>query len=147
MSECLSISQKGWTGGYYFAGTVDEFKSDVLRYDSILISHQHLPLIFSADAEPTLINRKIIGSKKVPYTNTIHNFDSVSIVTQIISDDLSNIGINQNYAPVIDASPNKVVNNRSFGLNMTLLLIFTIFYKYYSIKKHNQQQSISDMVM
>ncbi len=120
------LAQKGWIGGILLLnGTVDEFKSDVLRYDSILISHQHLPLIFSADAEPTLINRKIIGSKKVPYTNTIHNFDSVSIVTQIISDDLSNIGINQNYAPVIDASPNKVVNNRSFGLNMDTVIKFS----------------------
>ena len=99
------------------------------KYDSSMLFNNHLPLIFSADAEPTLINRKINGSKKVPYTNAIHNFDSVGIVSDIISNDLLKIGINQNYAPVIDASPNKVVSRRSFGLNMdTIIKFFTIFY-------------------
>ena len=90
-----------------------------------MISRGHLPLIFSADAEPTLVNRKIIGSQKVPYTNTIHTIDSVKIIASIISEDLNKIGINQNYAPVIDASPNKVVSNRSFGLNMDTVISFS----------------------
>lgn len=120
------LAKKGWIGGILLLnGTVEEFKSDVIKYDSILFNNQHLPLIFSADAEPTLINRKILGSQKVPFTNTIHKFDSVAIVAQIISDDLSKIGINQNYAPVIDASPNIVVSNRSFGLNMDTVIKFS----------------------
>ena len=115
----LALAKKGWIGGILLLnGTFEEFSNDVKIYDSTMISSGHLPLIFSADAEPTLVNRKIIGSKKVPYTNTIHNIDSVDIIASIISEDLNEIGINQNYAPVIDASPNKVVSNRSFGLNM-----------------------------
>jgi beta-N-acetylhexosaminidase len=90
-----------------------------------MVTEGHLPLIFSADAEPTLVNRKILGSQKVPYTNTIHTLDSVEIIASIISEDLNKIGINQNYAPVIDASPNKVVSNRSFGLNMDTVISFS----------------------
>ena len=119
----LALAQKGWIGGILLLnGTFEEFSKDVKNYDSTMIAKGHLPLIFSADAEPTLVNRKIIGSQKVPYTNTIHSMDSVEIIASIISDDLNKIGINQNYAPVIDASPNKVVSNRSFGLNMDTVI-------------------------
>ena len=122
----LALAKKGWIGGILLLnGTFDEFLNDVQIYDSTMITEGHLPLIFSADAEPTLVNRKIIGSQKVPYTNTIHTLDSVEIITSIISEDLNKIGINQNYAPVIDASPNKVVSNRSFGLNMDTVISFS----------------------
>ena len=122
----LALAKKGWIGGILLLnGTFEEFSKDVKNYDSTMIAKGHLPLIFSADAEPTLVNRKIIGSQKVPYTNTIHSIDSVEIIASIISEDLNKIGINQNYAPVIDASPNKVVSNRSFGLNMDTVISFS----------------------
>ena len=82
-------------------------------------------LIFSADAEPTLVNRKIKGTREVPKTNTIKHLDSVNYFTKIIAEDLNQIGINQNFAPVIDASPNKVVSNRSFGLDMDTVINFS----------------------
>jgi len=122
----LALAKKGWIGGILLLnGTFEEFSKDVKNYDSTMIAEGYLPLIFSADAEPTLVNRKIIGSQKVPYTNTIHTIDSVEIIASIISEDLNKIGINQNYAPVIDASPNKVVSNRSFGLNMDTVISFS----------------------
>ena len=122
----LELAKKGWIGGILLLnGSFEEFSNDVKNFDSTMISRGHLPLIFSADAEPTLVNRKIIGSQKVPYTNTIHTIDSVKIIASIISEDLNKIGINQNYAPVIDASPNKVVSNRSFGLNMDTVISFS----------------------
>ena len=98
--------------------------------------NNHLPPIFSADAEPTLINRKIKGSKKFHTQIRFINLIVYGIVSDIISDDLSKIGINQNYAPVIDASPNKVVSKRSFGLNMDTVIKFSqSFINHYS----NQQ--------
>ena len=122
----LDLAEKGWIGGILILnGTFEEFCRDAKNFDSVMVSKGHLSLIFSADAEPTLVNRKIIGSQKVPYTNTIHTIDSVEIIASIISEDLKEIGINQNYAPVIDASPNKVVSNRSFGLNMDTVISFS----------------------
>ena len=102
-----SLAKKGWIGGILLLnGTVDVFTQDVIDFDSIMKVNGHLPLIYSADAEPTLVNRKIANSRKVPKTNQIHHIDSVKKVTKIISEDLNSIGINQNFAPVIDASPN-----------------------------------------
>jgi beta-N-acetylhexosaminidase len=133
-----NLASKGWIGGILLLnGTLKEFTEDVYKFDSTMLQNNHLPLIFSADAEPTLINRKIKGSKKVPYTNAINNFDSVGIVSDIISNDLLKIGINQNYAPVIDASPNKVVSNRSFGLNMDTVIKFS-----QSFITHTQNKNI-----
>lgn len=120
------LAEKGWIGGILLLnGTVDVFTKDVQDFDSVMSSNGHLPLIYSADAEPTLVNRKIAGSRPVPKTNQIHHVDSVKKVTQTISEDLNSIGINQNFAPVIDASPNKVVSNRSFGLNMDTVINFS----------------------
>ena len=125
-AQVFNLANKGWIGGILLLnGTIEEFTNDVNQFDSVMVSNGHLPLIFSADAEPTLVNRKIIGSKKVPYTNTIHSIDSVEMIANIISGDLLDIGINQNYAPVIDASPNMVVSNRSFGLNMDTVIEFS----------------------
>lgn len=125
-AHVFNLANKGWIGGILLLnGTIEEFTNDVNQFDSVMINNGHMPLIFSADAEPTLVNRKIIGSKKVPYTNTIHSIDSVEMIANIISGDLLDIGINQNYAPVIDASPNMVVSNRSFGLNMDTVIEFS----------------------
>ncbi|MEC8513985.1 MAG: glycoside hydrolase family 3 N-terminal domain-containing protein, partial [Bacteroidota bacterium] len=101
------------------------FTSEVKYYDSLMKNQGFLPLIYSADAEPTLVNRKIQGTRTVPKTNTIKHLDSVRYFTKIISEDLNEIGINQNFAPVIDASPNKVVSNRSFGLDMDTVINFS----------------------
>lgn len=120
------LAAKGWIGGILLLnGTVDVFTQDVHNFDSIMKVNGHLPLLYSADAEPTLVNRKIANSRPVPKTNQIHHIDSVKRVTKIISEDLNDIGINHNFAPVIDASPNKVVSNRSFGLNMDTVISFS----------------------
>ena len=60
-----NLANKGWIGGILLLnGTMDEFINDVRIFDSISHNNNHLPLMFSADAEPTLVNRKILGKKK-----------------------------------------------------------------------------------
>ena len=121
-----NLASKGCIGGILLLnGTFKEFTNDVRVFDSIAKANGFLPPIYSADAEPTLVNRKISGSKPVPKTNEIHTRQMVESVTNTISDDLNKIGITQNFAPVIDASPNKVVSNRSFGLNMDTVISFS----------------------
>jgi beta-N-acetylhexosaminidase len=125
-SHVIDLATKGYMGGVILLnGTVEEFKNDVRVFDSIAKANGYLPPIYSADAEPTLVNRKISGSKTVPKTNEIHTLQMVESVTNTISHDLNEIGITQNFAPVIDASPNKVVSNRSFGLNMDTVISFS----------------------
>lgn len=81
------------------------------------LANKGLPFIYSADAEPTLINRKIDGSAPVKKASKMLSRNEVVYYTQIICKDLKQIGINYNYAPVVDMSPNEVISSRSFGNN------------------------------
>ena len=122
----IELCKKGKIGGVLLLnGTVESFTNYVHLFDSICLAQGFLPPIYSADAEPTLIKYKIKGSTPVPKTNAIKSMEKVEEVAQIISEDLKKIGITQNFAPVIDASPNEVVSNRSFGLNMDTVINFS----------------------
>ena len=122
----IELCKKGKIGGVLLLnGTVESFTNYVNLFDSICLAEGFLPPIYSADAEPTLIKYKIKGSTAVPKTNAIKSIEKVEEVAQVISEDLKKIGITQNFAPVIDASPNEVVSNRRFGLNMDTVINFS----------------------
>ncbi len=95
-------------------GTKEGFKSKVQSYNG---KNTGLPLLFSADAEPSLIGYKIKGTKAVKKANEMISRSEVKKYAKIICSELKYIGINYNYAPVVDMSPNKVISNRSFGNN------------------------------
>lgn len=124
--DVVRLMVQGKVGGVLLLnGTVESFAVFVKQFDSICEVHGYLPPIYSADAEPTLIRYKIKGTTPVPKTNEIKSEEKVKEVTTTISTDLKKIGITQNFAPVIDASPNKTVSNRSFGLNMDTVINFS----------------------
>ncbi len=111
------LARKGWMGGIILLnGTVESFKNYVHRFDSISKANGHLPLVYSADAEPSLINRKISGSVQVPKTAELKDTTEVMAVAHTIAHQLKDIGILYNYAPVTDLSlQNAAIGNRSFG--------------------------------
>jgi beta-N-acetylhexosaminidase len=122
----VKLAEKGYIGGVLLLnGTTETFKAFVNLFDSIADTNGYLRPIYSADAEPTLIKYKIKGTTPVPKTNKIKTKEEVTSVAKTISTDLNKIGITQNFAPVIDASPNKVVSNRSFGLDMDTVIGFS----------------------
>jgi beta-N-acetylhexosaminidase len=96
-------------------GTKTGFTSWVKTFESMNDSIGNLPFLYSADAEPSLVNRKIEGSKPVKKANELVSIDEVRSVANTISDELNAIGINYNFSPVVDMSPNKTVGFRSFG--------------------------------
>ena len=97
-------------------GTVDDFRLRVARYDSLTRKGGHVPQLYSADAEPSLINRKITGTRKVPKTANIRNADTCRNVALRIAGDLRAIGIRHNFAPVIDlGQSNEAIRDRSFS--------------------------------
>ena len=98
-------------------GTVEQFKTWIQAFNTLNQSQGNLPFLYSADAEPSLVNRKIMGSTPVKKANEIDSIQEVESVTQKISDDLNKIGINYNFSPVVDMSPNATVGYRSFGKN------------------------------
>lgn len=125
-SHVVELASKGMVGGVLLLnGNVESFTNFVHQFDSIATANGYLRPIYSADAEPTLIRYKIKETTPVPKTNEIKTEEKVTEVASIISKDLNKIGITQNFAPVIDASPNKTVSNRSFGLNMDTVIKFS----------------------
>jgi len=96
-------------------GTKDEFTSWIKDFEKNNKAKGNLPFLYSADAEPSLVNRKITGSTPVKKANELTSIDEVKTVAETISKDLNEIGINYNFSPVVDMSPNKTVGFRSFG--------------------------------
>ena len=111
-----SLVKSGKIGGLLLLnGTKDQFSNWVQKYNSWNDSLGKTPFLYSADAEPSLINRKIKNSTTVTKANKIQTLKGVEETARTISKDLNEIGINYNFAPVVDMSPNKTVGWRSFG--------------------------------
>ncbi len=96
-------------------GTKEEFSSWIKDFETNNSKFGNLPFLYSADAEPSLVNRKITGSTPVKKANELKNVDEVIACAKTISADLNAIGINYNFSPVVDMSPNTTVGFRSFG--------------------------------
>lgn len=111
-----SLVKTGKIGGILLLnGTVKEFTNWVNKYNKWNDSLGSLPFLYSADAEPSLVNRKIKNSTTVTKANKIQTKKGVIETAETIAEDLNKIGINYNFAPVVDMSPNKTVGWRSFG--------------------------------
>jgi beta-N-acetylhexosaminidase len=109
------IKQRIIGGVLMLNGTKEEFKNWIKNYEAMNDTLGNLPFLYSADAEPSLVNRKIIGSTPVKKANELKTVEEVRQVANTISDELNAIGINYNFSPVVDMSPNKTVGFRSFG--------------------------------
>lgn len=110
------LVKEGKIGGVLMLnGTKSQFTEWISKYNQWNDSLKRLPFFYSADAEPSLVNRKIINSTPVKKANKLQTKKEVIEVANTISKDLNEIGINYNFAPVVDMSPNKTVGWRSFG--------------------------------
>ncbi len=96
-------------------GTKEQFTEWTERYNEQNKKSGRTAFFYSADAEPSLVNRKITGSTIVKKANELESLEDVSEVAQIISKDLNKIGINYNFAPVSDMASNGTVGYRGFG--------------------------------
>lgn len=96
-------------------GTKEEFTKWIANYETLNKKLGNPGFLYSADAEPSLVNRKIAGSTPVKKANELKSIKEVEETATTIAADLKAIGINYNFAPVVDMSPNKTVGFRSFG--------------------------------
>ncbi len=106
-------------------GTKQQFKDWVIEYEQMNVELGNLPFLYSADAEPSLVNRKILGSTSVTRANKIKTIEEARQISETISNDLNDIGINYNFSPVVDLSPNKTVGYRGFGTDPKNIIPFS----------------------
>lgn len=106
-------------------GTVEQFKGWTTEYEALNAKYGNLPFLYSADAEPSLVNRKILGSTTVPKANEIKTLTELQSTANTISEDLNKVGVNYNFAPVVDVSSNKTVGYRGFGADSRNIIPFS----------------------
>ena len=75
-------------------GTKEGFTSWIKDFEQQNKNYGNLPFLYSADAEPSLVNRKITGATLVKKANEMKSIDEVRTCAQTISKDLNDIGIN-----------------------------------------------------
>ncbi|MFK7905732.1 MAG: glycoside hydrolase family 3 N-terminal domain-containing protein [Chitinophagales bacterium] len=113
----LRLARENKIGGIVFLkGTKDNHKKLIAQLNSVSNAQNQVPLLYSIDAEPSLFNSRVRGTKRVMKTidiKTPHQSDSIA---RIINHHLLHMGFRQNFAPVVDVSPqNEAIKNRSFG--------------------------------
>jgi beta-N-acetylhexosaminidase len=109
------INKRQIGGVLMLNGTKAEFTKWIKDFNTMNVKLGNPGFLYSADAEPSLVNRKIKGSHPVKKANEMETVEEVSAYADTISYDLKDIGINYNFSPVVDMSPNKTVGFRSFG--------------------------------
>jgi beta-N-acetylhexosaminidase len=119
-STVLALARANKIGGVVFLkGTKESHKALIAELNAISAAQNQMPLLFSIDAEPSLFNGRLKGSSPMMKTidiKTNHQSDSIA---RLINDQILEIGFHQNFAPVVDLSPqNEAIKNRSFGSNM-----------------------------
>lgn len=104
-------------GGIILMNGTKKYLNDLrLKFSEEAKKSNILPLIYSLDAEPSIINSRIKDIKKFPKTSSLKNEKEVINTANEISKVLLQLGINQNFAPVVDINLNKaVIKDRSFG--------------------------------
>ncbi|WP_051568285.1 glycoside hydrolase family 3 N-terminal domain-containing protein [Crocinitomix catalasitica] len=112
------LIEKKYIGGILLLnGTKAGFTTMVKDFNTINSSVKGLPFLYSADAEPSLIGYKIKNCAPVKKAGSMIDRNEVKYAANSISNDLIDIGINFNYAPVVDVSPNEAISYRAFGDN------------------------------
>jgi beta-N-acetylhexosaminidase len=109
------VSEKKIGGILMLNGTKEQFSTWIKTINQKNQELGTLPFLYSADAEPSLFNRKITGTPVVKKASEITTEEEVREVARIISKELNEIGINYNFSPVSDMAANGTVGYRGFG--------------------------------
>lgn len=113
------INRRTIGGVLMLNGTVQEFTSWINEFNTLNTEKGNPAFLYSADAESSLFNRKISGSSIVKKANEINSLEEVYQCADTIAATLKRIGINYNFAPVVDLATNATVGYRGFGKNPT----------------------------
>lgn len=131
------VEEKKIGGILMLNGTKDQFTSWISKINQKNKANGATPFLYSADAEPTLFNRKITGTETVKKASEIITENDARIVAKQISKELNQIGINYNFAPVSDMASNGTVGYRGFGKDPKNIVPFS-----YAFVEESQKANI-----
>jgi beta-N-acetylhexosaminidase len=116
-AEVASLIKKKTVGGILIlGGSMQSYEKEISFFRNLAKESGCLPIIFSADAEPSLINLKISGVKQFPKTISIKDKKESEEIAKSICEILKKIGVIQNFAPVCDVGVNaEVIGDRAFS--------------------------------
>lgn len=120
------VDEKKIGGILMLNGTKEQFTNWIKIINNKNKEIGAIPFLYSADAEPSLVNRKIIGSTLVKKAAELTSEEEVRAVAKSISKDLNDIGINYNFSPVADMSSNSTVGYRGFGKDPKNIVPFSM---------------------
>lgn len=113
--ELVALAKAKKLGGIiYLGGTAEEFKLIGKKVNDA--NKGFVPLLYSLDAEPSLIKYKLRNVGTFAKTNSLTNARMVDSAVVLIDSMLHDVAVTINYAPVVDLTPeNEVIGHRSFG--------------------------------
>ncbi|RPI18842.1 MAG: glycoside hydrolase family 3 protein [Ignavibacteriae bacterium] len=116
-SEVIGLIKEKKVGGVILLkGSKESLSSLIEELKKVNYETHALPLIFSCDAEPSLINNRISGISNVTHTEKINSVEQSQKTAEQVTNIIKDIGFNQNFAPVCDLGFNKeIIGDRSFG--------------------------------
>lgn len=102
----------------FLKGNSSEFKQEAIQFNKSKSSRNKLLPLLACDCEPTLLPGKFIDVTDIQPASLQKNKEDVIENTQKINDVIKKVGIELNFAPIVDIALNKsVINKRSFGSN------------------------------
>ena len=116
----LQLVHEGKVGGVILLGGEKENLTSFIQQinDTCLAGGHPLPMI-SMDAEPTLMPSRLKGSPELKKTSELSTAEEVRSTATLISNTLKEMGVHQNFAPVVDVSKeSKFISSRSFGASI-----------------------------
>jgi beta-N-acetylhexosaminidase len=109
----------------FLKGTTTEFRGQVKDLDK-LETGKKLKTLYACDCEPSLINNKWTDINGIQLASAQKDVESVAENTEKINEIVKRVGVQLNFAPVVDIAANKsVINNRSFGSNPDTIEAFS----------------------
>ncbi len=118
------LAEQDAIGGVVFLkGAKQKHIESIGALNTISATNKTVPLLFSMDAEPSLFGSRIKGAKDVGKTIDIKTEEQSNEVVNVINQELREIGVHHNYAPVLDiSSGNEAIKSRSYGDDPTTVV-------------------------
>ncbi|MEZ4720328.1 MAG: glycoside hydrolase family 3 N-terminal domain-containing protein [Flavobacteriales bacterium] len=114
------IKERRIGGIIFLSGDPNSFHDQI---EAINAMSKDWPLIMSMDAEPSLLNRRMPGTPPMKPTAELTSEAEISHAVSTIDSVLHHVGFHQNFAPVIDLSPNnEAIGNRTFGTEISTVV-------------------------